>query len=64
MEILYQVLGLASAGLLVWFTWNYIKKRPDAFSRDNLTKSFGTMGVLALILIAFVAFLVFLLNIS
>lgn len=64
MEMLYQVLGLASAGLLVWFTWNYIKKQPDVFSRENLSKSFGTMGILALILIAFVAFLVFLLNIS
>lgn len=64
METLYQILGIASAGLLIWLTWNYIKKRPDVFSRDKLSKSFGTMGILALILIAFVAFLVFLLNVS
>lgn len=58
METLYQILGLIGAGLIVWFTYRSIKGRPELFNRENLTKSFGTMGILALILIAFVALLV------
>ena len=59
MESLYQVLGLVGAGLIVWLLYRTIKNRPDQFSRENLTKSFSSMGVLALILIGFVALLVF-----
>lgn len=60
METLYQVLGLAGAVLIVWVIYRSIKGRPEQFSRENLTKSFSSMGVLALILIAFVAVLIFL----
>lgn len=59
METLYQVLGLVGAGLIVWLLYRTIKNRPDQFSRENLTKSFSSMGVLALILIGFIALLVF-----
>ncbi|MDP1602471.1 MAG: hypothetical protein Q8M03_04320 [Legionella sp.] len=62
METLYQILGLIGAGLIAWFTYRSIKSRPELFSRENLTKSFGTMGILALILIAFIAFLVLILR--
>jgi len=62
METLYQVLGLIGAGLIIWFLYRSIKGRPDLFSRENLGKSFSTMGILALILIAFVAMLVLLLR--
>ena len=58
METLYQILGLIGVGLVVWFTYRSIKGRPELFSRENLGKSFGTMGVLALILIVFIALLV------
>ena len=64
METLYQVLGLVAAGLIVWILYRAIKGRPEQFSRENLSKSFSTMGFLALILIAFIAFLVFLLRSS
>lgn len=60
METLYQVLGLVGAALIVWVIYRSIKGRPEQFSRENLTKSFSSMGVLALILIVFVALLVFL----
>ena len=60
METLYQVLGLVGAALIVWVIYRSIKGRPDQFSRENLTKSFSSMGLLALILIVFVALLVFL----
>lgn len=58
METLYTILAVVGAVLIIWLLYSTIKKRPDQFSRVNLSKSFGTMGVLALILIIFVAFLV------
>lgn len=62
METLYQVLGLLGAGLLVWYMYRTVKNRPELFSRANLTKSFSTLGVLALILIVFIAILVLILR--
>ncbi|WP_058453820.1 MULTISPECIES: hypothetical protein [Legionella] len=62
METLYQILGLIAAGLIVWLLYRSIKGRPDQFSRENLSKSFTTMGFLGLILIGFIAFLVFMLR--
>ncbi|STX50002.1 Uncharacterised protein [Legionella busanensis] len=58
METFYQILGLIGAGLIIWFMYRSIKSRPDLFSRDNLNKSFFTMGILAIILIAFVGLLI------
>ena len=60
METLYQILGLAGAAMIVWVIYRNIKGRPEQFSRENLTKSFSTMGVLALLLIGFVGVLVYL----
>ncbi|KTC85042.1 hypothetical protein [Legionella brunensis] len=62
METLYQVLGIVAAGLIIWVLYRSIKGRPEQFSRENLSKSFATMGFLALILILFIAFLVFMLR--
>ena len=59
MESLYQILGLVAAGLIVWIIYRNIKGRPEQFSRENINKSFSSMGILALMLIAFVALLVF-----
>ena len=58
METLYQVLGLVGAGLIIWFLYRSVKGHPEVFSRENLSKSFSTMGILALVLIIFVALLV------
>jgi hypothetical protein len=60
MNTLYQFLGLIGAALIVWVIYRAIKGQPHQFSRENLTKSFSSMGILALILIAFVAILIFL----
>lgn len=60
METFYQLLGLAGAGLIVWIIYRNIKGRPDQFSKENLSKSFSTMGILALLLIGFVGVLVYL----
>ncbi len=62
METLYQILGLVAAGFIVWMLYRNIKGHPEQFSRDNLHKSFWSMGVLALLLIGFVALLVLLLR--
>ena len=60
METLYQILGLIGAGLIVFILYRTIKHRPELFQRDHLSKSFSTMGLLALGLIAFIAILVLL----
>ena len=62
METLYKILGLIGAGLIIWVLYRSIKGRPELFSRENLSKSFSSMGILALILIGFIALLVFMLR--
>ena len=62
MESVYQLLGLLGAGLIIWVLYRNIKGRPDQFNRENLSKSFYSMGVLGIILIGFVALLVLLLR--
>lgn len=62
MESLYQILGLLGAGLIIYFLYNRIKKNPEMFSKEQLNKSFLTMGVLAIGLIAFVALLILMLR--
>jgi hypothetical protein len=64
METLYQILGLAGAGLIVWLLYRNIKNRPDVFSRENMSKSFFSMGILAVLLMAFVALLVVILRMT
>ncbi|MDX2345969.1 MAG: hypothetical protein QNK11_03745 [Legionella sp.] len=59
MTTFYQLLALVGAGLIAWLIYRAIKNQPEQFSRKNLSKSFSSMGMLALILIIFVAFLVF-----
>ena len=58
MQTFYEILGLVGGVLILWVLYQTIKGRPQQFSRENLTKSFSTMGMLALLLIAFVALLV------
>lgn len=62
METLYQILGIIGAVLVVWIMYRSVKQRPELFSRDNLNKSFYSMGILALVLIAFVGLLIFMLR--
>lgn len=58
METLYQILGLMGGGLILFLLYRAIKGRPDQFSKENLNKSFFTMGILAVVLIAFIALMV------
>jgi hypothetical protein len=47
---------------LGWLIYKNIKHNPQAFSKENLGKSFYTLGLLALLLIAFVTLLIMLLR--
>ena len=60
MNTLYQILGLVGAALIVWVIYRSIKGQPEQFSKENLSKSFSSMGILALLLIGFVGVLVLL----
>ncbi len=62
MNTLYQILGLIGAGMILFLLYRTIKGRPDQFSKENLNKSFFTMGVLAIGLIGFVALLILMLR--
>ncbi|MCX7120321.1 MAG: hypothetical protein NTZ67_00865 [Gammaproteobacteria bacterium] len=57
-----QLLYLACAALLIWFGVKFIRNNPGQFSKENMGKSFYTVGILTLGLIAFVALLVYLLK--
>ncbi len=60
MQTFYQILGLLSFIFIAWILYRGIKSRPEQFSKENLSRSFFSMGVLGIILIAFVALLVML----
>jgi hypothetical protein len=54
MKLLYVIGAIFLAGL-VFMT---IRSQPQMFSRQNLSRSFFTMGILALLLIGFIALVV------
>jgi hypothetical protein len=61
-ETFYQILAIIAAVAVVFLTYRTIKSRPELFSKELLSKSFMTMGILGLLLIGFVAVLVLLLR--
>jgi len=62
MQTLYQILGLVGAGMILFILYRMIKGNPGQFSKENLSKSFYTMGLLAIGLIGFIALLVLILR--
>lgn len=60
MQTFYQIMGVLGFILVAWILYRGIKSRPDQFSKENLSKSFFSIGVLGIGLIAFVALLVLL----
>jgi len=60
--MLAGLLTLCGFGFLIWMMYRVIKGNPEAFSRENLSRSFTTLGFLALILIAVVGFVIFILR--
>lgn len=62
MEGLKGILAVAGIGLVAWLLYRVIRQQPEAFSKENLGKSFGTLGVLGIILIIFISVFVVLLK--
>lgn len=58
MTILYWV----AAGLLVWLVFRMVRNHPEMFSKQNLSKSVYTIGLLTLMIIVVVAFCILLLK--
>jgi NADH:ubiquinone oxidoreductase subunit 6 (subunit J) len=60
--VLTQILVLLTAVMVIWLTIRMIRGNPEALHREALSKSFFTIGILALILIAFVGICIWLLR--
>lgn len=54
MKLFYVIGAIVLAGL----AFMTIRSQPQMFSRQNLSRSFFTMGILALLLIGFIALVV------
>ena len=57
------ILALIAAALMLWYMVRTIRHNPEAFSKENVGRSFYTIGILALIIIAVIFFCVLLLRI-
>ena len=64
MQTFYQIIGIIAAVVILYWLYRTIKGRPDLFSKENLNKSFLTMGVLGIGLIGFVVLLILLVRYS
>lgn len=53
---------IVGAALMLWLVYRQIRSSPGLFSKDNLSKSFFTFGILALGLIVFIWLLVLMLR--
>lgn len=58
------ILYVVGAALMLWFLVRTIRGNRQAFSKENLSKSVYTIGLLTLFLIAIIAFCVLLLKSS
>lgn len=57
-----KIMAGIGALLVVWVSYRMFRANPSSFSRKDFSKSFATMGWLALGLIGFIAFCVLLLK--
>lgn len=60
--MLAGLLTICGFGFLIWMMYRTIKGNPEAFSKTNLSRSFTTLGLLALILIVVVGVAIFILR--
>jgi hypothetical protein len=58
MTALTQLLVIILAAFLIWQLYRFVRSHPQTFSKDNISRSIFTLGILCLLLIAFVALLV------
>jgi len=52
--MLSKVAAILFGAFLAWMLFRYIRSNPEALSKENLSKSFYSMGVLGIALIAFI----------
>ena len=62
MDTIIQILIAGMCLFIVWRIYKVLKANPELLSKENMSKSFTTMGVLALILIGGIAMMVMLLK--
>ena len=62
MSFWQQFFAILGCGFLLWWLYRGIKNNPEAFTGQNLNKSFMTMGILALILIATISIAIMMLR--
>lgn len=55
-------LTLLGFSFLIWRLVITVKKNPEAFSKENINKSFTTLGILALGLIGVIVLVIFILK--
>lgn len=60
--MLVGFLTICGFGFLMWIMYRTVKGNPEAFSKQNLSHSFTTLGFLALILIAVISIAIFVLR--
>lgn len=60
--MLTKILVLVGIVLLIWMLYRGIKGNPESFSKENLGKSFTTLGIMAIGLIALVTLAVWFLG--
>jgi hypothetical protein len=56
------VVWLIAAVLMIWLIFRMVRGNPQAFSRENLSKSVYTIGILTVILMAVIFLCVLLLR--
>ncbi|MDR1057872.1 MAG: hypothetical protein LBL17_04950 [Coxiellaceae bacterium] len=56
----FKLLCILLSIFIIWQLFVYLRVHPEAFSKDNLSHSIFTLGILALLLIGFIAILIFL----
>lgn len=62
MNTVLQISIVIISLFIIWRIYKQIQANPEMLSKENISKSFTTMGILALILIGGVALMVLLLK--
>ncbi len=58
MQVFLQIVMVLLSVFFAWRTFKALKNQPGLLSKENVSKSFGTMGLLGLVLIVFVTLMV------
>jgi len=56
--MLAKILVALGSLFLLWRMYHLIVKNPELFSKENLNKSFRTMGILAVVLILVIGLMI------